>query len=645
MSRTLRGRLIGCAVAAATGAVLLVTAAAAQADVGPNQATFRDRVGDGIKTGQMGVQLFNYGGFISTGSGQSSQGAPSPITITRPECLNNAAPATRDSDDCRWYRLELLFAFLRSKGVTNVELFGHAAFPTNDEFDGQFGLNAYRALLDQYGLHAGGWHGSMDESQWDARIAAAKVLGTDYIGSGGFPAPGIEAPAGPGSQAIGYQNTLATVEALNRLGKRSIEAGLGPVYWHNHQTEFTNKYVDDGVLKSAIDIIMERTDPRYVVGEIDVKWSSDALDDVTGTQTAAYINKPAFGARVQMLHIKDGVNIANPFPASAPHVATGSGEIDFKPIFAAANNRVRYYHQEHDGGSLSDADVSLSNLKGINTASVAAMLALPPSFPSVPAGTPAAANVVPVLVQNTGDQPLTFGTAGNVIQIQQSNLDSPSSLDFAVVSDTCRGTTLQPGNPNASPPVARGTCVVNVGFGPRRTDTTSVARLVFNSNADTATENVLLVGKSTTQALSSVGGNVPSIMQLALTPAASFGTFVPGVARDYNTAIGGTVTTTTSNAALTMTDLSTTGPGVLENGTWKLASPLNWRFVAAGQTPLPAFAPLNGTNDPHMLRSWSSPVTNEGMTLDLRQSIGANEVLRAGSYSKSLTFTLSTTTP
>jgi len=641
--RALRRRAIGFAAVAAAGAVLLA-AAAAQAQIGPNQATARDRTGNGIKTGQMGVQLFNYGAFISTAN---NMGSASPITIGRPECATGATPqSVRESDDCRWYRLELLFSFLRSKGVTNVELFGHGGFPSNDEFDGPYGLHAYRALLDQYGLHAGGWHGSMDETQWDARIAAAKILGSDYIGSGGFPAPGIEPPAaGPGSQAIGYQNTLATAQALNRLGKRSVEAGLGPVYFHNHQTEFTNKYVDDGVLKPAIDIIMERTDPRYVVAEIDVKWSSDALDDVTGTQTAAYINKPGWQSRVQMLHIKDGINIANPFPASAPHVATGSGEIDFKPIFAAANDRVRYYHQEHDGGTLTDAEVSLTNLKGIDSASVGTMLALPPSFPSVPAGTPAAANVVPVLVQNTGDQPLTFGTAGNVIQVQQNALDSPSSSDFAIVSETCRGATLQPGNPTATPPVPRGTCVVNVGFGPRRTGTTSVARLQFNTTSDNATESVLLVGKSTNEALSNVGGDVPSIMQLSLSPTASFGTFVPGVARDYNTAIGGTVTTTTGNATLTMTDLSSTAPGFLENASWKLASPLQFRFVAQGQTPLPAFGPLNGTNSPHVLRQWSAPVTNEGLTIDLRQSIGGSEALRAGQYSKNLMFTLSTTTP
>ena len=33
------------------------------------------------------------------------------------------------------------------------------------------------------------------------------------------------------------------------------------------------------------------------------------------------------------------------------------------------------------------------------------------------------------------------------------------------------------------------------------------------------------------------------------------------------------------------------------------------------------------------------------MTLGFRQAIGATDVLRAGSYAKTLTFTLSTTTP
>jgi hypothetical protein len=43
--------------------------------------------------------------------------------------------------------------------------------------------------------------------------------------------------------------------------------------------------------------------------------------------------------------------------------------------------------------------------------------------------------------------------------------------------------------------------------------------------------------------------------------------------------------------------------------------------------------------------SWAGPTSNEGVTVTFKQAIGANDALRTGSYSKTLTFTLSTTTP
>ena len=267
---------------------------------------------------------------------------------------------TRTTAACRTERLDALFAFLKRKGANNVELFGHAGFPANAD---TAGLTAYRALLDKHGLHAGGWHGDMSEANWDARLAAAKILGVDYIGSGGFPNPGIQPSAG---QNNGYDNTLRTIEALNRLGKRSVEAGVGPVYFHNHQQEFRNRYVDNGVLKTAWQIVMERMDTRYVTAEIDVGWSSDAFDDVTGTQSAALINQ--FPNSVKLLHIKDETRVApdtTPLPSSplacgqfpepncvnGQPVAFGTGQIDFRPIFTAAANRVEYYFQEQDGGT------------------------------------------------------------------------------------------------------------------------------------------------------------------------------------------------------------------------------------------------------------------------------------------------------
>jgi hypothetical protein len=43
--------------------------------------------------------------------------------------------------------------------------------------------------------------------------------------------------------------------------------------------------------------------------------------------------------------------------------------------------------------------------------------------------------------------------------------------------------------------------------------------------------------------------------------------------------------------------------------------------------------------------TWSAPVSNGPVAITFKQAIGANDALRTGTYSKTLTFTLSTTTP
>ena len=56
-----------------------------------------------------------------------------------------------------------------------------------------------------------------------------------------------------------------------------------------------------------------------------------------------------------------------------------------------------------------------------------------------------------------------------------------------------------------------------------------------------------------------------------------------------------------------------------------------------------AFAPIGGS--PLTLKSYSGPVSNDAVTIDVQQSIGSGDALRTGTYSKTFTFTLSTTTP
>ena len=56
-----------------------------------------------------------------------------------------------------------------------------------------------------------------------------------------------------------------------------------------------------------------------------------------------------------------------------------------------------------------------------------------------------------------------------------------------------------------------------------------------------------------------------------------------------------------------------------------------------------AFAPVGGS--PLTLHTYSGPVSNDPLTIRFKQAIGASEPLRTGAYSKTFTFTLSTTAP
>jgi hypothetical protein len=127
-----------------------------------------------------------------------------------------------------------------------------------------------------------------------------------------------------------------------------------------------------------------------------------------------------------------------------------------------------------------------------------------------------------------------------------------------------------------------------------------------------------------TQTTLTAGGTVPATLSLTLGPAASFGAFVPAVAREYTATVAASVVSTAGDAALTVIDPSSNHTGHLVNGAFVLPQPLQGL----------------GT-----VKTWSGPTSNESVPVTFRQAIGASDPLRAGSYSKTLTFTLSTTNP
>jgi hypothetical protein len=146
------------------------------------------------------------------------------------------------------------------------------------------------------------------------------------------------------------------------------------------------------------------------------------------------------------------------------------------------------------------------------------------------------------------------------------------------------------------------------------------------------------------EAETDVGGSVPATLSLALGPAVSLGAFTPGVARDYFASTTANVVTTAGEAQLSVADTSSTATGRLVNGAFSLPSRLQARARNAANPSTP-YADVRSGASPLSLLGYGGPASNDAVTLEFKQAIGANDALRTGAYSKTLTFTLSTTSP
>ncbi|HWM12201.1 MAG TPA: CocE/NonD family hydrolase [Solirubrobacteraceae bacterium] len=141
-----------------------------------------------------------------------------------------------------------------------------------------------------------------------------------------------------------------------------------------------------------------------------------------------------------------------------------------------------------------------------------------------------------------------------------------------------------------------------------------------------------------------VGGEVPGTLNLSVGGPASFGAFTPGLPLDYFTTLAATVTSSAAKAKLSVADTSTTSPGHLVNGAFALPQALQAKAASAGGTG-GDYAAIAGADAPAQLLAYAGPVSNDSVTIDLKQPIGATDALRTGTYGKTLTFTLSTDSP
>jgi sugar phosphate isomerase/epimerase len=244
-----------------------------------------DCAGRGVPDSKISIQLWTFAEYVGFGT--------DPATIAR---------------------LEEVLSSLSETGYRNVEPFTLSGL-TADE---------YRALLDKYGLKASARHVNVGTPQspvdFQQILDENRTLGIKYFGSGGTPNYATEA------------EWIAYAEYLNELGALARQQGQ-TLMVHNHNWEFQRVFGD----QTAFDILMQYTDPRNVVFQLDLYWATNG-----GADPVELLER--YGNRIQLFHVKDMA--AGPFPGRIEIV--GEGIIDFPKIFAASKGPVRYYVVEHD---------------------------------------------------------------------------------------------------------------------------------------------------------------------------------------------------------------------------------------------------------------------------------------------------------
>jgi sugar phosphate isomerase/epimerase len=236
------------------------------------------------------------------------------------------------------------------------------------EFAGYFNQTPeqVRALLDRLGLRAPSSHIMLADITKDlpGQVKAAKTIGLEYI-----TVPALFQPLMGKVTPDFWPKTAAE---FNRVGKALKAEGIGFAY-HNHSFEFDK--LPDG--KTGYEILLSETDPAYVNFELDLLWAT-----VAGQDPVAMFQKSP--GRFPLWHVKDvkGVDAARATATSTEGTtiqklqkiggslaAVGTGDIDFKRIFAAANvSGMKHFFVENDSApqtasSLADIETSYKNLR------------------------------------------------------------------------------------------------------------------------------------------------------------------------------------------------------------------------------------------------------------------------------------------
>lgn len=220
-------------------------------------------------------------------------------------------------------------ARLAKIGYTSVE---GATYTGSQKFYG-LAPQAFAALLKQNGLIMPSSHYRLGEEQangapvagtmlhdWDRAVDDAAAAGVKYMVCAYLSEP----------ERGNLDHYKYVADQLNKAGERCQKAGLQLCY-HNHDFEFK---AQDGQLPYSL---LLATDKKLVQMELDLYWITKAGQD----PLALFQQHPG---RFPLWHVKD----MDKTPQQA-FTEVGNGSIDFKKIFAHANEAgLQYYFVEQD---------------------------------------------------------------------------------------------------------------------------------------------------------------------------------------------------------------------------------------------------------------------------------------------------------
>lgn len=193
------------------------------------------------------------------------------------------------------------------------------------ELAGLYGRTAadFRTILDRVGLKTPSGHVGIPAitDTLEQTIADARTLGQQFVIVPWLPEES--------RTADGYRRMA---ETFNAAGEKLRAAGLTLGY-HNHWFEFDA--LGSGPVSCGYDILLARTDPKFVVMELDLYWIRKG-----GRDAMAYFHDHQ--GRFRLVHVKD-------MSAEGTMVDVGQGVIPWANLLIAARKAgVSHFLIEHD---------------------------------------------------------------------------------------------------------------------------------------------------------------------------------------------------------------------------------------------------------------------------------------------------------